>query len=211
LGIGPNIKGTNKPVLRYLYPDQWALVVVLPGERKIIEKPWFRNSADVENFLKENKDFIILDTSVKNYELTSRLPKSQSPINGLGTLALYGFGNNCWADLSGYTGLDGHEVCSFSEEIYKTGYGIKSITIKFDRIPLDVPGEWSIGVSFNQLPAKYDSGRSEEEWNNGLSREFSFSDELMEKRFSFESYIIRSAPCNPEEPGNCWEEEKPAE
>jgi hypothetical protein len=210
LGPGPYYQGTNKPVLRYLYPDQWALVVVHPGERKIIEKPWFRNSEDVEKFLKENKDFILLDTSAKSYDISSRFPESESPNNGKITLALFGWGNRCHADLPGVPGFDGHEVCSFSQSEYTTGYGLKSITIKFDRIPLDVPGEWHIGVSFYQFPAKYDQGRSEEAWNNGLSHEFNFSDENMEKQFSFESYIIRSAPCNPEEPNNCWEEEKPA-
>jgi hypothetical protein len=206
LGTGPYFNDTNKPVLRYLYPDQWALVVVQPGERKIIEKPWFRNSADVEKFLKENKDFIILDTSAKTFDLTSRLPQKQSPATGKNGLSLYNFGINCDADLPGSGLLKGREVCKDQINQYTSEYGTKSFSIIFDRIPLDVPGTWYVGVSFYQWPAKYDGGRGLEKWGNQQYREFVFSDENMEKQFSFESYIIRSAPCNPEEVGNCWEE-----
>jgi hypothetical protein len=208
LGPGPYLINSNKPVVRYLYPDQWAPEFAQSGKLTIIENPWFRNSDDIEEFLRENKDFLLLDTSFKDFDLTSRMSLTQSPIGKGNALSLFGTRDQCHADIKGYTDFDGHEVCSMTATEEKTGYGNKYITVKFDRIPLDEPGEWYIGVSFYQSPAKYDGGRGVENMGIGVWHKFEYSDETLEKQFSFESYIIRSAPCNPDEFDNCWEEKK---
>lgn len=199
LGPGPYLPDTDKPVLRYLYPDQWAVIIVNPGEMTIVEKSWFKDPDDVIAFLKKNKDYALLESDAKEYELTSRLAKMTSPLTHRGALGLMNLGN-CWANISKIT----HDVCS-SEEGKDFKYGVTEYKIMMERIPLDVPGEWYIGVSFYLWPAKFDEGRGTEHLGTGEYRQFVYSSDLMEQRYSFESYILRSAPCNPEEPGGCWD------
>jgi hypothetical protein len=200
LGKGPLVDGTQKPVLRYLYPDQWTDAAVQSGDWQILEKPSGMRGTDAENVPQERRAFFVLDPGVTDEEMPSRLPKIQSPATGWDGLLLFGLENKCRVNLAAVKGRD---VCGYSLTEKIPGYGVSRFTATMKRMPLDVPGKWYIGVSFYQRAAIFDGGKGVEPVE---ARSFMFTDEMEEKGFSFDSYIIRSAPCNPDEPGNCWDD-----
>lgn len=110
------------------------------------------------------------------------------------------------------TGLDegltalagGEKICTFDPYLYKSAVNKFVITMK--KIPLDLPGEWYIGVNFFMGYASFDNGNGHEPEYGSIN--LVFSDEEQESAYTFESYILRSAPCNPDEPGGCWEIEE---
>ncbi|MBN1439483.1 MAG: hypothetical protein JW929_08745 [Anaerolineales bacterium] len=107
---------------------------------------------------------------------------------------------------AGLTALAGVErICNFSEDgLFNDKLFLYTITMR--GIPLDLPGEWYIGVSFWMKAAAFDRGNGREP---GVAEEIlAVSNEDQERHFSFESYIIRSAPCKPQEPGGCWDPEE---
>jgi hypothetical protein len=208
LGPGPYFGDTKKPVLRYLYPDQWALKKVSSGEMKIVERPGFNTAEDVIDFLKKNKDYVILESDAKSYLLGTRMQKTYAGAMNWPAIALMDSGS-CVAGKN-TTGLDagitalagGERICTFESDTFKGAVYKYVITMK--GIPLDLPGEWYIGASFFMEYASFDNGHGHEPGKStGII--FERSDEEMESRYSFESYILRSAPCNPDEPGGCWD------
>jgi hypothetical protein len=198
LGRGPFANGAHKPVLRYLYPDQWTAVVVRPADWETIGRQGVEENADVEKSLGDGGEEIVFNPDVTQETIVSRLSKIQSPATGRDALLLFGLDDRCRVNLAAVKDRD---VCSYSVTEKIPGYGVSRFTLTLNRIPLDVPGEWYIGVSFYQRAAKFDGGKGVEP--GGEARRFVFSDDAEEKKFSFESYIIRSAPCNPDESGNC--------
>jgi hypothetical protein len=208
LGPGPFYEDTKRPVLRYLYPDQWAVKVVRPEDMTIVEKPGFDTPQDVIDFLKANKDYIILESGAKGYVLETRMKTlyRRSMYWPAFTLVDNGrcvAGENATGLDAGLTALAGGEhICSFRSDTYNEA--VNTYVIEMKKIPLDLPGEWYIGVGFDMEYASFDGGNGHEPGFGTVK--YVFSDVDMERRFSFESYILRSAPCNPDEPGGCWNE-----
>ncbi|MBN1438043.1 MAG: hypothetical protein JW929_01430 [Anaerolineales bacterium] len=208
LGPGPYYNGTESPVLRYLYPDQWAVRVARPGEMEIIEQPGFKNAEEVEAFLKENEDYLILESDAKSALSETRMKISFQSVLEWPALSLVER-RKCVAGVN-TTGLDadltakagGEKICSFST--YYFSYGANKLEIEMKKIPLDLPGEWYIGVSFYMDCAVFDNGNGSEQCYG--MQIFERSNEADEMKFAFKSYILRSSPCNPDEPGGCWEE-----
>lgn len=209
LGPGPYFQNSKKPVLRYLYPDQWALKVVRPGEQEIVERPGFKNPVDVVEFLKQNKDYIILESDAKAYILETRMRTTWSPSMSWPAISLVE-NSHCVAGVnttgldSGITALAGGErICGFVSHEYNGA--VYRFVISFNEIPIDVPGEWYIGVGFYMRYAVFDGGNGHEPGYDYNYLEKVYSDESQEIDYSFESYILRSAPCNPDELGGCWD------
>jgi hypothetical protein len=209
LGPGPYYEG-SKPVLRYLYPDQWALRVVRPGEKTIIERPSFKNPEDVIEFLKKNKDYVILESDAKAYIVETRMKTMYSRATSWPAIALVESGH-CVAGVN-KTGMDsaltekagGERICDFDPDEYNGA--INRFTITMKKIPLDLPGEWYIGVGFSLRYAAFDGGNGHEPEYGSYN--YVNADESKEAEFTFESYILRSAPCNPNEIGGCWDKER---
>ncbi|MBN1439699.1 MAG: hypothetical protein JW929_09840 [Anaerolineales bacterium] len=210
LGPGPYFGGSKTPVLRYLYPDQWAVIVARPGDMIIVEGPGFSNPEDVTDFLKKNKDYLVLESDTKSYLVGTRMPLSYWSMMKYPAIALVNNGN-CVAGQNrtgmdaGMTALAGGEgICVFEKKAFFNN-ALNEYKITMRGIPLDLPGEWYIGVSFWMESATFDRGNGREP--DVPEEILAVSSEDQERRYSFESYIIRSAPCNPQEPGSCWDPE----
>jgi len=95
--------------------------------------------------------------------------------------------------------------------------GLDSVTLELRNIPMDLPGKWFVGVIVEMEKAKFSYKhkseigveRTDQSWwdDDNPSRWFTMDEanyKIVDNYF-FE-FVILSAPCNPLEEMNCWDD-----
>jgi hypothetical protein len=220
-------KGRNP--LRYLFPERWSLGSWTPGGYTTVGSDYMFTEEQIEQFIAENPDFEFLKSDPREDRLPSyALPRVEDPTMGgqaaaARVLGLFGGFENwythtmnsqpgeCLVNRTGTSGVCGTETnistSDPSMEFFNadlSAEGIIYLRLGMYNIPVDLPGEWSVGVSVSVNPATYDQGRRTENVppNDEQLKRYpgNFYDPDDHK---FIVYILISTPCNSMEIGGC--------
>jgi hypothetical protein len=223
LGWGAEGEGTP---LRKVFPEKWSLGTWTPEGFTTEGNPGLWTEAQIAAFVAAHPGYNFLYGDPRTTDLPVQFltlasdplqPNESSRVIPLyGTFYAwgpYGMGGtmckvegtgpdgqgDCAVNVNGLTGL-------FSEgDIFADG--IHSLDIQFAHIPMDLPGEWQIGVSVSVHSATYGGGKPEKE--SGL--DYVNPDHLYRnpnhdypmEEHSFLTYIWMTTPCNPGEVEGC--------
>jgi hypothetical protein len=216
--------------LRYMYPEKWSLGYWGASDFTTISDPGLWNDPEVEKFTEDNPGFNFIKSDPREIELPSEaLYRVSDPLQSkdgilfkrrvlgiLGTFDLWpGYGQ----------AITGQGQCLVRAAKGRCGWYpdvlakyVAELNLDFFNIPLDLPGEWRIGVEVKVNPAEY----TYEYWSEGLQR---YVQETHKEKFDtgdlsrwpghgydmtldehkFLSYIYLSTPCDEKDPKSCWE------
>jgi hypothetical protein len=220
--------------LRYLFPEKWALGAWTPtGLEGETIGDWSPSGEEVWAFGQENSWFTFLFPDPNEKDLPGQhLLQMSQPQRITGSvsrrvLALYGpfdyiqspytqvngtYARDCLIDASSLPG-DANTPPSAGSCDKPDNYTYSDkeniIIINFDRIPLDLPGDWQIGIKAEQYPAKYDFGKTEvitdpnelkfgpSDYGWGPINMYDIS------TITFPCYVVISTPCTNSDPKSC--------
>jgi hypothetical protein len=212
--------------LRYMFPEKWSLGTWTPEGYTTVGSDLMYTEEQIDRFIAANPGFEFLKSDPREQELPSyALVRVKDPTTGendsLRALGLFGefsswysYGQisqpgECLVTRTGTYGVCGTETnisqSDPSQELFNADLSAEGITylrLGMYNIPMDLPGEWYVGVSVSVRPATYDNGRRTE-----------VSDPMRRSRYpgnyyepaehSFLVYILISTPCNSMEIGGC--------
>jgi hypothetical protein len=212
-------KGGNP--LRFLYPEKWSLGTWTPEGFTTEGDQGLWSNAQIAKFIAEHPGFNFLKADPRQNELPSQfLVLAKDPAEGdTGSgrvIPLFG-DFDVWNGLGSITGPDlcliegkgpggpgelGHcsktinnvdDWMSGNPDIFAAD--ITQLIVNLSHIPLDLPGEWYIGVKVSATRATYAGGKFEtvpdvEKLYRSPSRGYT------QEEHSFLSYIWMSTPCN---------------
>jgi len=227
--------GASKAPLRYVFPDKWMAGTWTADGFTTTGTPdnsW--SPAYYERWLEqlENFNFLAGDTSTVPYLWSVTLVEVTSPKSGDGSLGIFGnfatgpyptgfnggLQNINYKEMNSYITKHGSNWVSSNYESDKPlPEFVQDLHLNMSHIPMDLPGKWRVGVAVELNKAKFSyfyHGHNGEEivnegfWGGEPGHWYTEEDQLgysMEANYFYE-YVILSAPCNPLEEKNCWDE-----
>jgi hypothetical protein len=218
--------------LRYMFPEQWAVGVWTPEGYTTVGDDLYTEQ-QIEQFFKEHPELNFLKADPRSEGLpTYALRRVTNPVEhdeyGTQVVALFGafYGlpqynigpvsqqGQCLIDRPGTDGK-----CHVSTNLSMGGFfgdfteadlaskGITYLRLDLNHIPMDLPGDWYIGVSVYVQPATYDLGRRTESIDPGspnLRRAPTKGYDLTDPdEHMFTVYVLISTPCDGSDPKAC--------
>jgi hypothetical protein len=227
--LGWTERGGRYP-LRFMFPEKWSLGTWTPDSFTTEGDPGLWTDAQIDAFVAAHPGFNFLKADPRTTDLPSQYLKlaGDPDPNGGGSgrvIPLYGsfmasgqYGpigtaGQCIIEYAG-PGLGGDrgsctEVVNGARVILSGGAsvfddGITSLIIYIDNIPMDLPGQWYIGVEAGVAPATYRNGKIEKYDPDSLSQNPANGGyQVMQDEHSFLVYIWLTAPCNAGEEHGC--------
>jgi hypothetical protein len=219
----------GKYPLRDLFPEKWSLGTWTPGGFTTVGSDLMYTEEQIDQFIAENPDFEFLKSDPRVEELPSyALVRVQDPTTGgytpMRALGLFGefygwyrYGHissqgECLVNRTRTYGVCGTETnisrSDPSQEFFNadlSAEGITDLRLGLYNIPVDLPGEWYVGVSVSVRPAKYDNGRRTEVVpDSSKTRRYPGNGyDPTEQEHTFIVYVLVSAPCNSAEVDGC--------
>jgi hypothetical protein len=223
--LGWNSEGLgDRHPLRYLFPEKWALGTWTPGGFTTVGSDYMFTEEQIDAFIAANPGFEFLKGDPRAEDIpTYALQRAQDPNQpAQRVLALFGEFTNwytqtmttmdgpCLVDRAGTKGrcqtTTNLSAGNLETELFNadlTAEGITYLRVELLNVPMDLPGDWFIGVSVSVRPAKYDLGRRTETVPDPsfLHRDPTNGYNLSEH--SFTTYILISTLCNAAEIDGC--------
>jgi hypothetical protein len=220
------VKTKGRKPLRYLFPEKWSLGSWTPGGYTTVGSSGMYTEEQIEKFIAENPEFEFLKSDPREQELpTYALVRVQdptrvkAPMRALGLFgefySWYRYGQisrqgECLVNRMGTNGICGTETnistSDPSMEFFNADLfaeGITYLRLGMYNIPMDLPGDWLVGVSVSVNKAKYDNGRRTEVVADESKLTRSPGNGYDPADHPFTVYILISTPCNPREIGGC--------
>ncbi|MBN2084211.1 MAG: hypothetical protein JW748_03235 [Anaerolineales bacterium] len=216
--------------LRFMFPEKWSLGTWTPEGFTAEGDTGLWTSAEIDAFIASHPGFNFLKADPRTTDLPSQYLKlaGDPDSNGGGSgrvIPLYGgvaaggpyasigYPGQCIIEYSG-PGLGGDrgsctEVVNGVMNFFAGGVsvfddGITSLIIYIDNVPMDLPGEWYVGVEAGVTPARYGAGKVENYLPENLSRNPANDGYVVKSNeHSFLVYIWLTAPCNAGEEHGC--------
>jgi hypothetical protein len=223
--------------LRFMFPEKWSLGTWTPDSFTTEGDPGLWTDAQIDAFVAAHPGFNFLKADPRTTDLPSQYLKLAGDPDSKGggsgrVIPLYGsfmasgqYGpigtaGQCIIEYAG-PGLGGDrgsctEVVNGARVILSGGAsvfddGITSLIIYIDNIPMDLPGQWYVGVEAGVKAAKYAGGKTEVHDPNDLIRKPGTVPEtgkyagytVIDSKHGFLVYIWLTAPCNAGEEHGC--------
>jgi hypothetical protein len=223
--LGWNTEGTEgKYPLRYMFPEMWALGTWTPGGFTTVGSYFMFTEEQIEAFIAANPGFEFLKGDPRMEDIpTYALQRVRDPnLPTQRVLALFGeyinwytqgttkIGGPCLVDRPGTKGrcqtatnltVGDPSKAAFNADL--SAEGITYLRVELLNVPMNLPGDWYIGVSITVRPAKYGKGQRTEtvEDQSKLHRDPTSGYSLDDH--SFTTYILISTLCNSAEIDGC--------
>jgi hypothetical protein len=216
----------DKHPLRYMFPEKWALGTWTPGGFTTVGDDFMFTEEQIDAFIAANPGFEFLKGDPRMEAIpTYALQRAQDPNQPTQrVLALFGEFTNwytgavmtmegpCLVDRPGTKGrcqtTTNLSAGNLETELFNadlTAEGITYLRVELLNVPMDLPGDWYIGVSVWVRRATYDNGRRTETEpdDKKLTRFPGNGYELDSTDHKFTTYILISTLCNSTEVDGC--------
>jgi hypothetical protein len=227
--LGWNTDSTkDKYPLRYVFPEKWSLGTWTPGGFTTIGSDLMYTEEQIDQFIAENPGFEFLKSDPRESELpTYSLTRVQDPTTGnapMRALGLFGefyswyrYGQishkgECLVNRTGTNGSCATETnlsrSGGKSKFFNADLGAEGITylrLDLNNVPVDLPGEWYVGVSVTVNSATYDNGRRTEVVPDSSKKTRSPGNGFNPKEHSFLVFILIASPCLANEVNGCGE------
>jgi hypothetical protein len=226
--LGWNAQKTgDKYPLRFLFPEKWALGTWTPGGFTTVGSDYMFTEEQIDAFIAKNPGFEFLKgdprmEDIPTYALQRAEDPSGNPMAAQRVLALFGEFTNWYTHtattaggpcLVDRTGTQGHcqtatnlSMGNSKTVLFNADLGAEGITylrVELLNVPMDLPGDWYIGVNVSVWPAKYDNGRRTETVADPSLLHRDPAEGYTLKDHIFTTYILVSTLCNSAEIGGC--------